>query len=66
VARDIDGKPNAAGAEVDVSDELAADLRANGAASLIEDEKAAEQTAAEGNYTARTGREEAPKPKEKK
>jgi len=56
VPRDIDGKPNAAGAEVDVSDEIAADLRANGAATLIEDEKKAEAAAQEGNYSARMTR----------
>lgn len=58
VARDIDGKPNAAGAEVDVSDEAAADLRAAGAATLIEDEKKAEAAAKEGNYSGRTTRED--------
>jgi hypothetical protein len=59
VARDIDGKPQAAGAEVDVSDEVAAELKAAGAASLIEDEQAAEKAAQEGNYSARMTRDQA-------
>lgn len=62
------------GTEVDVADEVAADWRANGKVSMIDDEKAAEKAASEGVYNARTGREdtastkseEAPKPKEKK
>jgi len=58
VSRDIDGKPNAAGAEVDVSDEVAADLRSSGSATLIEDEKKAEAAANEGNYTTVTARDD--------
>jgi len=59
VPRELDGKPQAAGAEVDVDDETAADLRANGAATLIDDEKAAEKAAQEGNYSARMTRGQA-------
>ena len=59
VPRELDGKPQAAGAEVDVDDETAADLRANGAATLLEDEKAAEKAAREGNYSARMTRGQA-------
>jgi hypothetical protein len=53
------GEQVAAGAEVDVSDEVARDWKADGKISFLEDEQAAEKTANEGNYTARTGREEA-------
>jgi hypothetical protein len=53
------GEQLAAGAEVDVPDEVAADWKADGKISLVEDEQAAAKAANEGNYTARTGREEA-------
>lgn len=64
----------AAGAEVDVADDVAAEWKADGKISLIEDEKAAEKAANEGNYSARTTRsdvaetqsEDKPKPREKK
>lgn len=46
----------AAGAEVDVADDVAADWKADGKISLIEDEKKAEEAANEGNYNARTSR----------
>jgi hypothetical protein len=49
---------HAAGQEVDVSDEEFADLRADGKASSVEAEQAAEKTAQEGNYSARTARED--------
>jgi hypothetical protein len=62
-ATDADGNPLAAGAVVDVSDDVAAALRADGKASLIEDEEAAEKrTREEGVYNARTAREDAPTP----
>jgi hypothetical protein len=54
----------AAGAEVDVADEVAADWRADGKVSLIADEQAAEKAAKEGNYSARTARSDAPKDEE--
>jgi hypothetical protein len=53
------GEQLAAGAEVDVSDEIARDWKADGKIALVADEEAAARTANEGNYTARTGREEA-------
>jgi hypothetical protein len=56
---DKDGNVLSAGAVVDVDDETAAALRADGKASLIEDEEAQAKAAEEGgNYTARTGRPE--------
>lgn len=68
------GEQVAAGAEVDVSDEVAKDWKADGKIAMVADEEAAAKTATEGNYTARTGREEAggkdaedePPPKAKK
>jgi hypothetical protein len=48
----------AAGTEVDVADDVAADWRADGKVSLIADEQAAEKAAKEGNFNARVGREE--------
>lgn len=53
------GEQLAAGAEVDVSDEVAKDWKADGKISVIADEEAAAKTANEGVYDARTGREEA-------
>jgi hypothetical protein len=53
------GEQLAAGAEVDVPEEVAADWKADGKISLVADEQAAAKTANEGNYAARTGREEA-------
>jgi hypothetical protein len=53
------GEQLAAGAELDVSDEVARDWKADGKISLVADEQAAAKTASEGNYSARTGREEA-------
>lgn len=47
----------AAGAEVDVADDVAVDWKADGKISFIEDEKKAEATANEGNYSARMTRE---------
>jgi hypothetical protein len=47
----------AAGAEVDVADDVAADWKADGKISLIDDEKKAEEAAKEGNYSARMTRE---------
>ena len=49
----------AAGAEVDVADDVAADWRADGKISLIEDEQKAAQAAQGGEYSARVGRAEA-------
>lgn len=55
------GEAFAAGTEVDVDDEVAADWRADGKISLIDDEKAAEKrtTEEEGHYSARTSRADA-------
>jgi hypothetical protein len=50
---------HAAGAEVDVSDEDFADLRADGKASSIEEEQKAAEAASEGNYSSRTSRTDA-------
>jgi hypothetical protein len=50
----------AAGVEVDVADDIAADWRADGKVSLIADEQAAEKAASEGNYSARMTRPDAP------
>lgn len=54
------GEPVAAGAEITLSDEDYADLRASGAVAASEKEqKAGQQTAGpEGVYNARTGRED--------
>jgi len=52
------GELFAAGAEVDVDDEVFRDWRADGKASSIDDEKKAEAAAKEGNYSARTSRED--------
>ena len=46
----------AAGAEVDVADDIAAGWKADGKISLIEDEKKAEEAAKEGNYGERMTR----------
>lgn len=51
---------DAAGAVIDVDDETFAHLRADGKASAIEDEEAAAEAAKEGNFNARTGREDTP------
>lgn len=53
------GEQFAAGAEVDVADEVANDWKADGKISLVGDEETATKQATEGNYSARTGREEA-------
>jgi hypothetical protein len=53
------GEQLAAGAEVDVSDEVARDWKADGKVAMIADEQVAAKTASEGNYSARVGREEA-------
>lgn len=53
------GEQLAAGAEVDVADEVASDWKADGKIAFVADEQAAAKQAAEGNYTARTGRDEA-------
>lgn len=66
------GEQFGAGTEVDVADEVAADWKADGKISLINDEKAAAKQASEGNFSARTSRadagstEETPPPKAKK
>jgi hypothetical protein len=49
----------AAGAEVDVADDVAADWKADGKISFIDDEKKAEEAAKEGNYSARMTRDKA-------
>jgi hypothetical protein len=49
----------AAGAEVDVADDVAADWKADGKIAFIEDEKKAEEAAREGNYGERTTRSDA-------
>jgi hypothetical protein len=49
----------AAGTEVDVADEVAADWKADGKITYIDDEKAAEKAAQEGNYSARMTRDKA-------
>ena len=55
---DKDGKPLAAGQEVDVDEEDFARLRSQGTASAIEDEEAAAKAAKEeGSFTARATRE---------
>ena len=65
------GEAFAAGAEVDVADDVAADWRADGKVSLIADEEAQAKAANEGNFSARTsradaGEQEAPAPKKGK
>jgi hypothetical protein len=67
------GEAIAAGTEVDVDSDTAADWRADGKVSLLSAEQDAAKAAESGSYGARTGREdvastktEAPKPKEKK
>jgi hypothetical protein len=57
-AADKDGKEHPAGEVVDVDDETAASWRAAGKASLVADEKAAEEAAAQGHYSDATGRED--------
>jgi len=52
------GESFAAGVEVDVAEDVFKDWRADGKVLSIDDEKAAEERAREGNYTARTAREE--------
>lgn len=61
---DKDGNPLAVGAVVDVDDDTAAAFKADGKASLVSDEEAAEQRATEGVYDAKTSREpiKAPEP----
>jgi hypothetical protein len=49
----------AAGTEVDVADDVAADWKADGKISYLDDEKKAEEAAKEGNYSARTTRSDA-------
>jgi len=53
---DKDGKILGVGGEYDVDDETAHDLRMDGKALYVDDEKAQIKAAQEGNYTARTGR----------
>lgn len=53
------GEQFAAGAEVDVADDVAADWRADGKVSDVAAEQEQAKQAQQGNYTARTGREEA-------
>lgn len=53
------GEAFAAGVEVDVADEVAADWKADGKIALIADEQAEQQRASEGAYTSRTSREDA-------
>lgn len=67
------GEQFGAGTEVDVADEVAADWKADGKIAYSADEEAAAKTASEGNYSARTSREdvtgtaeETPAPKAKK
>lgn len=54
---DPKGNPIAAGQETNVDDETAANWRADGKVSLIEDEQ--KQAQQSGVYSARTGREDA-------
>lgn len=53
------GEAFAAGVEVDVADEVAADWRADGKVALLEDEQAQAKAAQQGNYSARTSRSDA-------
>jgi hypothetical protein len=57
-ATDNAGKEHPAGEVVDVDDETAAAWHAAGKASLVADEKAAEEAAAQGHYTDVTGRDD--------
>lgn len=57
------GENFAAGTEVDVADEVAADWRADGKVSMLADEQKAEQP---GVYDARMTRDDAPAPKKGK
>jgi hypothetical protein len=52
------GEQFAAGAEVDVADDVAADWKADGKIAFSADEEASAKAAAEGNYSARTGRDD--------
>jgi hypothetical protein len=52
------GEQFAAGAEVDVAEEVARDWKADGKIAYSADEEASAKQAAQGNYGARTGREE--------
>ncbi len=52
------GEQFGAGTEVDVADEVANDWKADGKISLVADEEAAAKQAAEGNFGARTSRED--------
>ena len=49
---------HAAGQVIDVDDATFSDLRGDGKASSIDDEEAAAQAAAEGNFSARVERED--------
>lgn len=68
------GEQFAAGTEVDVADEVATEWKADGKIAYSSDEQTAAKQSTEGNYSARTGREEAggkdaddePPPKAKK
>jgi len=57
------GEQFGAGAEVDVADDVAKDWKADGKISLIADEEAAAKAANEGNFSARTAREDVAGPK---
>jgi hypothetical protein len=52
------GEQFAAGTEVDVADDVAADWKADGKIAYSDDVDAAAKAANEGNYSARTGRED--------
>jgi len=52
------GEQFAAGTEVDVAQEVAADWKADGKIAYAADVDAAVKAASEGNFSARTGREE--------
>lgn len=54
----VGDKLHAPGEEVDVDDQTFADLRSDGKASSLDEEKAAAERASEGNYTARAGRQD--------
>ena len=58
LAHPTTGEQFAAGTEVDVADEVAADWRADGKVSLLADEEKQAQQASEGVYDARTSRED--------
>jgi hypothetical protein len=53
------GDQLAAGAELDIPEQVAREWKADGKVSLVADEQAAAKTASEGNYSARVGREQA-------